>query len=96
MISYTQQLSLSFERDEHSLGDYLRQLTGVALILVITDNATSMLSVRKNAERMELRLHRMFLHAGNDILFEVAQLIKKGRCNRQIIRNFISQNRYLL
>jgi hypothetical protein len=55
-----------------------------------------MLSIRKKAEGMEVRLHRMFLHAGPDICLEVAQLIKKGRCNRQLVRSFISQNRYLL
>ena len=96
MIAYTQQLNLPFAHDEHSLRERLRQLTGVSLSLVITDNATSMLSIRKKAEGMEVRLHRMFLNAGPDICLEVAQLIKKGRCDRQLIRSFISQNKYLL
>jgi len=38
----------------------------------------------------------MFLHAGPDIFHEVAQLIKKGRCDRKVIRSFISRNKYLL
>jgi len=96
LIAYTQQLNLPLAHDEHSLRVQLGELTGFSLSLVITDNATSMLSVRKKAEGMEVRLHRMFLHAGPDIFLEVAQLIKKGRCNRQLIRSFISQNRHLL
>ena len=96
MIAYTQQLNLPFAYDEYSLKEHLGELTGFSLSLVITDNATSMLSIRKKAEGMEVRLHRMFLNAGPDICLEVAQLIKKGRCNRQVIRAFISQNRYLL
>jgi hypothetical protein len=96
LIAYTQQLNLPFAHDEHSLRDRLRQLTDVSLELVITDNATSMLSIRKKAEGMEVRLHRMFLHAGPDICLEVAQLIKKGRSNRLLIRSFINQNAYLL
>jgi len=73
LIACTQQLNLPFAYDEYSLKEHLGELTGVPVSLVITDNATSMLSVRKKAEGMELRLHRMFLHAGPDIFLEVAQ-----------------------
>ena len=96
MIPYTQQLPLPFAHDEHSLRDQLQQLTGNPLCLIITDNATSMLSVQKKAGGIEIRLHRMFLHAGPDICREVAELIRKGRCRRQIIRSFIRQNSHLL
>jgi len=96
LIPSTQQLDLPFASDEHSLKNQLQQLTGSPLCLIITDNATSMLSVRKKAEGAEVRLHRMFLHAGPDICREVAELIRKGRCRRQIIRSFIRQNSHLL
>jgi len=96
LIAYKNQLNLPFVHDEQSLRNRLLQLAGVPLSLVITDNATSMLSIRKKDGGMEVRLHRMFLHAGHDIFLEVAHLIKKGRCNRQVIRDFISQNKYLL
>ena len=55
-----------------------------------------MLSVRKKAERITVRLHKMFLHAGTEVCLEVADFIKKGRSDRQSIRSFISQNRHLL
>jgi len=71
-------------------------MTGSSLCLTITDNTTSMLSVREKAENMEVRLHRMFLCAGPEICREIAQLIKKGRCNRQVLSSFIRQNKHLL
>jgi len=96
LIPSTQQLDLPFASDEHSLKDQLQQLTGSPLCLIITDNATSMLSVQRKVAGAEVRLHRMFLHAGPDICREVAELIRKGRCRRQIIRSFIRQNSHLL
>ncbi len=71
-------------------------MSGSPICLIITDNATSMLSVQKKAGGVEVRLHRMFLHAGPEICHEVAELIRKGRCRRQIIRSFIRQNSHLL
>jgi len=96
LIANLQQLDLPFEHDEHTLKDQLQKLTGRDLCLIITDNATSMLSVRKKAENITVRLHKMFLHAGTDVCLEVADFIKKGRSNGQNIRSFIRQNRYLL
>ena len=96
MIGYTQQLDLPFAHDEHTLKDRLQKLTGRDLCLVITDNATTMLSVRKKAENITVRLHKMFLHAGADVCLEVANFISKGRSNGQNIRSFIRQNRHFL
>ena len=96
LINNTEQLILPFEHDEHTLKDHLQKLTGCDLRLILTDNASSMLSVRKKAENITVRLHKMFLHAGTDVCLEVADFIKKGRSNGQYIRSFIRQNRYLL
>lgn len=96
MISYRQQLTLPFGHDEHTLKAHLQKLTGRDLCLIITDNVTSMLSVRKKAESITVRLHKMFLRAGTEVCLEVADFIKKGRSDRQGIRSFISQNRHLL
>jgi hypothetical protein len=96
LIPYTQQLVLPFAHDEHTLKDHLQKLTGRDLTLIITDNATSMLSVRKKAECITVRLHKMFLHAGAEVCLEVADFIRKGRSDRQNIRSFIRQNTHLL
>ena len=96
MTVCTQQLILPFAHDEHSLRDQLQKLTGRTLCLIITDNATSMLSIRKKTESITVRLHRMFLHAGTDVCIEVADFIRKGRCNSPLLRSFIRQNSSLL
>ena len=96
MTANTEQLILPFAYDEHTLKDRLQQLTGRGLRLIITDNATSMLSVRKKAENITVRLHKMFLHAGTDVCQEVADFIKKGRGDSRILRSFFRENRYLL
>jgi hypothetical protein len=96
LTAKTEQLILPFAQDEHALKDRLQQLTGRSLCLIITDNSTSMLSVRKKAENITVRLHKMFLHAGTDVCLEVADIIRKGRCNGQNTRSFIRQNTHLL
>ncbi len=96
MTTGSQQLSLPFGHDETTLKDHLQKLAGRDLCLIITDNATSMLSVKKKAESITVRLHRMFLQAGTDVCLEVADFIKKGRSDGQRIRSFIKQNRHLL
>ena len=96
MIADRQQLILPFAHDEHTLKEHLQKLTGRDLCLVITDNATSMLSVKKKAECITVRLHKMFLNAGAEVCLEVADFIRKGRSDRQNIRSFIRQNTHLL
>jgi hypothetical protein len=96
LITSAQQLVLPFSYDEHTLEAQLQKLTGGMLHLIVTDNATSMLSVSKRAENITVRLHRMFLGAGSEICLEVADFIKKGRCKTPLLRSFIRQNRSLL
>jgi hypothetical protein len=96
LTAVPEQILLPFEQDEHALKCRLQRLAGRPLCLIITDNATSVLSVRKKAESMTVRLHKMFLHAGTDVCLEVADFIRKGRCNGQKLRSFIRDNTHLL
>lgn len=91
-MSHTEQLILPFGHDENDLKLQLQQMTGRTICLIITDNSTSMLSVRRKPENITVRLHMMFLNAGSDVCREVADFIKKGRCNNQLLRSFIRQN----
>lgn len=83
-------------RDERHIAEYLRQRTGKAVSLVLTDNATSMISFRKKAESVALRLHRLFLGSDTCILDEIAGFIKNRRCPMKHTRAFISNNRHAL
>ena len=73
------QLKLPFPvtHDESHVTAYLRKKTGRQVALVLTDNATSMISFRRKGEVVTLRLHRLFLAADEPILDEIAGFIKK-------------------
>jgi len=91
-----QQLSLSFQMDAQSLKRFLERKTKKNLSLVITDNSTSMLSVRKSGNILMMRLHRIFLSAGKEVLDEMAEFIKDTETRTPHIRKFINQNTHLL
>ncbi len=67
----------------------LGKLTGTRIELTITDNASSMISVRKERGSAVLRLHRMFLQAGPEVLHELAAFIRNVRVKTPLIRRFI-------
>ena len=73
------QLRLYFGDDKNSIRSYLEEAIRKPIVLTITDNATSMISCRHAGDTLLLRLHRMFLTAGLDVLDELAALIKRRK-----------------
>lgn len=90
------QLSFAFQFNENTLEDYLEKRTKREISLVITDNSSCMLSSRNEDRLILLRLHRMFLAAGRDVLDEVAEYIKGRKKKTPLIRDFIDRNTHLL
>jgi hypothetical protein len=90
------QLALCFPVPEETVGEILQQLIGKPLNLVITDNSSSMLSYRKNAERVTLRMHRMFLAAEMPLLAEIAAFVKNRRAHTPLMRAFIRTGEHLI
>jgi hypothetical protein len=90
------QLSLQFSDSKNDLKDFLERMIGRSLSLVLTDNSTSMLSIRTINGSITVRMHRMFLSAGEDILREMAVFIKTRRGRTPLVRKFISENRNCL
>lgn len=86
------QLSLPFEQDERMLEGRLRRLTGRDLSLVLTDNGTTMISVRKKASGVTVRLQRMFLQASRDVIDEVARFIGGKKRRTPLVQRFIREN----
>ena len=86
------QLTLPFDRDLSCLNDRLAHLSGKTVSLAVTDNATSMLSAAKKNGHIAVRLHRMFLHAGDEVLSAVAGFIAGRKEYRPVIRDFIREN----
>jgi hypothetical protein len=85
------QLSFSFENDSESLVRRFEKGAGAAIMLVLTDNTTSMLSVKKKGALFYVRLHRIFLGADEDTLNEIAFFIKHGRGKMTRFRAFMKE-----
>jgi hypothetical protein len=81
----TEQLFLPLFHNEDSLRDYLEKITGKSISLKITDNSTSMISLKTKGGIVYVRLHRIFLNAGNDVIEEISQFIKKRKSRTPLI-----------
>lgn len=85
------QLPLPFSGDQDSLLAALKKLTGADISLTLTDNASSMISFRKEQGTIALRLHRMFLQARPEVVDELSRFISNARVKTPLIRQFIRQ-----
>ena len=89
-------LSFLLEHDERDLEKYFQKEVNKPVLLTLTDNSTSMISVREKQDDISVRLHRIFLKADNEVLDEVINFIKKKRGNTPAIKQFIRQNQSFL
>ncbi len=87
------QLDLMYGHSENSLKRHLEERLARPLVLVLTDNSSTMLSVRYSDNVPRIRLHRMFLNAGNEVLDEIASYIKKRKAPMPLFRSFVRENR---
>jgi len=90
------QLNFMFQSEEEVLRQHLEKGSGKAVSLVLTDNSTSLLSLRGDKYCAKLRLHRMFLSADAPVLDELAEFIKNKRKKTPLIRQFISGNAHAI
>jgi len=88
-----EQLSLSFGHSEDTLKRRFEKAMGREVILTITDNISSMLTAKAKGETLSVRLNRIFLGAGMDVIDEVAQFLKKRRGKTPLINSFIREKR---
>lgn len=88
-----EQLALNFRDNETHLKRIFEKTTGRGIALTITDNSTSMLSVKSKGETLYVRLNRIFLEAGADVVSEVAEFIKKRRGKTPLISSFMREKR---
>ena len=89
-------LPFVLQNDETYLKSYFHKRFNKPVILILTDNATSMISVRKKYDAVSLRLHRIFLKADERVLHEVAAFIKGKGGTRPAIKAFIRNNKSCL
>jgi len=85
-------------RDENGLKAELERLTGISLDITLTDNTSTMLSVRRGPGRgtLRVRLHRMFLAAEPRVIRALADWLSKPRSARssRVLDDFVEQNRH--
>ncbi len=86
------QLLLPLERDALQLRRYFERRCASPISLTITDNSTSILSVKDRGGTVFIRLHRMFLCAGEEVLHEIAAFLRRRKGPTPLLRGFLSQN----
>ena len=84
-------LPLLLEHDETYLKNYFQKEVNKPVLLTLTDNATSMISVREKQGAISLRLQRIFLKADIEVLDAVVRFIKKKRGKTPAINAFMCQ-----
>jgi hypothetical protein len=82
--------------DEDLLRNYLEKVTKKQISLVITDNSSSMLSMKTKGRSVSVRVHRIFLFADSEVIDEIAGFIVNSRAKSPHIRDYIRKNTHLL
>ena len=90
------QFKLHFSNSKDSLQVYLERITGKPVSLVLTDNVTSLISIRRKDNLVSVRIHWMFLNAGDEVIREIACFIKTRKGKTPHIRRFIRENQTCL
>lgn len=90
------QLTFMFQDEGITLQQYLEKATGKTISLVITDNSSSVLSFKGDRSSVKLRLHRMFLSAGCEVLDELAGFITSKMKRTPIVSRFIRENAHVM
>ena len=91
--SHPGQLGLHFGYDEITLRHHLEECLGRTISLVLTDNSTSMLSLRVRHGVINVRLHRMFVGADDQVIGEIISFLKRRKGEMKFFRRFIRDNR---
>lgn len=87
------QLSFIFGHSESSLRRHLETSLERPVSLVLTDNSTSMLSARIKDGVVCIRLHRMFLDAGHEVIEEIVSMLRHRKREMRHFRRFIRDNK---
>ncbi len=85
------QLSFPFAHDAGFLVRTFEKASGRSVSLVLTDNSSSMLSIRKKGAVSFVRLHRMFLSADEATLKEIGLFIRHGSGSMKGFRAFLKK-----
>jgi hypothetical protein len=91
--STADQLALPLHHSDISFQQYLSECLIIPVIVVFTENSTSMLSARMSDGVLRVRLHRMFLRSDSRVLNEIVSYLKNKRGAMPHFRSFVRDNR---
>lgn len=80
---------LLLERDKDCLRSFFETASGGPVDMTLTTNSRQMVSVRRAATGVTMRIHRVFLLAPIDVIEEVAGLVKGKRGRTPLLNAFI-------
>lgn len=89
-------LPLGLSRDPDALKRRFERAAGRPVMLTITDNSSSVFYMRARRGGISLRLHRMFLDAGDEVLRELAEYVRGGRSRTPLFWSFVKGNSHCL
>jgi predicted metal-dependent hydrolase len=89
-------LDCPFLIDESSLRDYFERVAGRPVSLTLTSNSSRMLSFRRNGKEICVRLQRIFLASGREVISEIANFIKRGRGDTPLVRKFLKERAFTI
>lgn len=87
------QLNLIYGSSEGSIKHYLEEHLGRPITLVLTENSTTMLSVRAQDGCLHVRLHRMFVNSDRSVLDEIVVYLKNRKRTMPLFRSFLRENK---
>lgn len=84
----------STNRDIHALQRELSSVSGRHVLLMLTDNTSTMLTARQQGGVVELRAHRMFLDAPDEVISALGRWLGGKRIKRDLVQEFIDANEH--
>ncbi len=77
-----------------TLQQALRRISSRDVLLMLTDNTHSMLTVKPEGETVTVRAHRMFLDAPEEVIRAIGDWIAGRRRRRDTVQEFIDANQH--
>lgn len=80
---------MEIPRSPAELQKHLSAAVGKRVMLMVTENASTMLSRRTEGDLILLRAHRIFLHAPDEVVDALAQWIRGEKGSRDLVQEYI-------
>jgi hypothetical protein len=87
-----EQIPLTLKHTEATLQYFFNMSFKQSVTLTLTENAVSLISARPKRDGISIRLHRIFQHAGTEVLTEIVEFIRTKNSRTPLIQDFVNQH----